>query len=941
MSFLKKILKRIEKSSKSVGFNLKKHVNKKLAWMEEEDLGAGLTPLQQFDTPAKVTPPAAPIDPSINIAMEKYINQNANAEQLAPMPPEWISDIGLRMNFQNLAQNILGNMSEAFVSRALQATEVMQEEPPQEAQPAQEETWQSLGDFDIDLVETFFSSPNIQQTIQSISNSIMKSGYRQGIDADTAEEIVLESAKIALGQPGVKQRGGGSRRDQRFNYFLFNPQKMPPNVAQALNAQGQPSNTDESIAFLKENFGEELIQALYEQVANEDPSIKQWVLKSSGNVGSVIEKSLGTSLTGGEDRGTNIQDSDIGEMHKNRVQQRETDIRLIDSQKDQITKAALSFSRLYIQDIIYGMKDILSGAVESAYAQYPENADKIERMQVFNKQLLDQYLKLSMVMPEIDAKGNAVFKNNEGQFTIPQEELVNLFKGQIDRPAAEIANEIIEDRKREEVGFDIGKWFKEGIAGKKGRSVLEHRSLQNSYKNAFDIKTAILEAYKSGKVDIKSIASNPGQFFTGTEGQVVRDAQGKIVRDEQGQPERVGGMDSKDMVYALNKLSNADGEMSEGDRAVRRERFVKRTVTEAADLANPKNNFNLYKKFIDKDFKGKTSDESKAVNSMRPNAQWDVRYLMNGLNAEKNNKEKNKFSDVFQAFFGALNPHKKVRQEFPDIYKNIMGKNDEEFQEDTSMLNSVDRNEFLQLEKLRNHFQESLDIKNKTIESEENKAKKLAARHHAKIGKEYEKHLSMLKSQGMPPISLGDFVGVPDWNGEDILSKDQYAGIVQNRGLNIGKIIETLWRVPGKDYKQKKLVPPMTKIEEMGGTDINLYRDKAGKLKEKPRREWLDPQNPEYVAANIRQQGIPFIQNKLQEVETQLAEFKNIHKMSESKYRILSALCKNYHLKMASIERLQNSYQGNKFASVVVDLDVLTCEIEKKFGEDFDSIFRM
>ena len=93
--------------------------------------------------------------------------------------------------------------------------------------------------------------------------------------------------------------------------------------------------------------------------------------------------------------------------------------------------------------------------------------------------------------------------------------------------------------------------------------------------------------------------------------------------------------------------------------------------------------------------------------------------------------------------------------------------------------------------------------------------------------------------------------------------------------------------------------------------------------------------------ADIRWQSVKSIQNRLDRVNKELQEFKDKYKINEPKMQALSSLCENYHLKIASIERLQNSYQGNKFASVVVDLDVLTCEIEKKFAEDFDSIFRM
>lgn len=934
MSFLKKILKRVEKSSKNKAFNLKK-----FAWMEQEELGTGLTPLQQFDAPASPAPTEQVIDPSVSMAMEKYIDQNANAEQLNPMPPEWISDMNLRMNFQNVAQNMLGNMSEAFVSRALQATEIMQETPPQGEQPAQEETWQSqMGDFDIDLVESFFSSPNIEQTIRYISSSIMKSGYRQGIDNDTAEEIALEAVKIALGKPGEKQRGG-TRRDQRFNYFLSNPDKMPPDVAQAYRTQAQSMGPDEAIAFLKDNFGEQLMQSMLKQVIGGDPSIKQWVLKNSGNVGSVVEKSLGTSLTGGEERGTNIQDSDIEEMHRNRIQQREEDFRLIDSQKDMISKAALSFSRLYIVDIVRGMKKALSSAVERSYNQYPKFADKIERMQIYNNKLLDQYEQIAMQMPTIDADGGATFtlpsydasgkiipRTVQGQFSIPQKDLIDMFGGKLEGSAEDISNDIINQRRRGEVDFDIGDWFRQGAEGQKGKSILPYREVQDSYTDAYNVKKQILDSYQVK--DALSMANDPLSIFKGIQGRVLKDESGKVVREQDGQPKVEGGMTSQQMVETLDKLSNIDRNTPKTERQSRRERFINRTINESHDSKNSLDNYRRIS-----EMKWQPGDESK--NSLRPNAQWDVKYLMEGLNAEKNDTDKNKFSDVFQAFIGALNPHKKIRQgEMGQYYKNLMGKNDEEFREDTSMLNGKEREEFTVLEKIKNNLQENLNVKEQSLATTRKKADVKAKAYHNKIQKAYEKHLKMLKTQGMPPIELGDYVGVPNWDGESVLTPEDYTRIVQDRGIKIGKIIDTLWGSDDKTYTRQTM-PPLRKIEQLTNKPVLYLTDPITK------KTRLNPKTNKPMPANIRQQGYNYIKSELDKVEADIEKFKQTHNMTQSQYNMASALCKQYLTKMASIERLQNSCQGIKLASIVVDLDILTCDIEEKFNKDFDNIFRM
>lgn len=894
MSFLKKILKRINKSSINKSFNLKKYANKKIAYLEEEELGAGLTSLEQFEAPAMS--PEVEIDEQTSTSMRRYIDQNANVQQMAPMPADWINDINLRMHFQNLAQQVMGNMSEAFVSRALQSTEVSQEAPP-----SMGEDWQSvMADFDVDLVESFFSSPNVSSILQSVSNSIKQSGYKQGVDDDTAREIAQEAVMIALGKPGQKQRGG-TRRDQRFNYFLSNPDKMPPHIAQDFRSNSS-GGTDESIAYLRDNYGQELIQALSEQITNEDPSVKQWVLKNSGNVGNVIEESLGESLTGGDERGTNIQDTDIAKSNLERIQQRDQDIRLTEDQRKAVQdKATAIFANKYLGDVVKDMGDALSQSIESSYNKFDEKKEYgVERMNMFTRMLVDQYQDLLTSQGQIDANGDMVFSNDDGRIIVPSDTIKDIFAGNMNVSDEELYKVIEQQRKEGMPNFDIIDWFK-----RQGKSVLTHSSLQKEYKKEFALKTRIKNLVKQG-YDEQAILAYALQKSDG------------------------GEYTNQELKNTLDRSSNAIGATDSDEYNRRLARYIRMAANPLGDKYYEQ--LGMYSGQSMKKEQGEGYQEAKK--SMKPFAQHDVRYLMEGLQDAKQDESKNYPSDVFKAFMGSLNPHKKVRQDyFPEIYKNLIGKNDEEYHEDISMLNESQRDEFLKLEKIKNHYQNSLQMKENVIQKEQTKADKKVTSYHNKIKKAYEQHLDRLKKQGFPPISLGDFIGVPEWDGESLLSKEDYIRMVTDRSINIGKAIDVLWGEEGKIYNYK-VMPPLQKIELLRNRETQKAKDPdTGQL--------ILGKDGQPLDANIRLQSVAYIQDKLSQIEAQLEEFKNVHNMTPSQYNMASALCKDYFRKMASIENLSNIYQGMKMASVAVDLDIMVSQIEKKFKKDFDNILGM
>lgn len=890
MSFLKKILKKVNNSNTNKGFNLKKYARNKLAWMEEEELGAGLTPLEQFETP--VMPTEGQVPPEVSMAMEKYIDQNANVPQISPMPSEWIEDISLRINFQTLAGNMLGNMADSFVANAFEATNIAKEAPT--AQPPQEEqaeTWQSLGDFDVDLVQAFLGSPNIERTLGSIASSIMQSGYRRGIDRDTAEEVALEAVRVALGPPESKMKGG-VRRDQRFNYFLTNSDKMPVDVAQDFYAKTTGAKTDDAIAFLKDNYGDILMQALHEQVMNDDPSVKQWVLKNSGNVGKeVIDKPLGTSLTGGEERGTHLQDTDIAKLQEERVIQQGQDVRLTEDQKQLLqTQATELFAQRYLGGITKDMESVLSQAIENSYNKFGgKKAYSVERMNMFNRMLIDQYRDLLNSKGQIDAQGDMVFANDDGRVIVPSATVEDIFAGKIEEKPEKLYEEIAKLRKEGNPKFDVMDWFK-----RQGQSILTHSALQKEYKKELDLKNRIRDLAKRGH----SEASIANIALTSAGGQ--------------------GDASTQELVEALNRSSNVVEGLEPEERARRIQRYIHMALDPIGDEYLKQ--LGIYAGFK---MKGKDRDLG-AKKSMKPFAQHDSRYLMEGLQDVKQDQSKKYPSDIFQAFMGSLNPHKKVRQDyFPQIYKDLIGSNDEEYQEDTSMLNEPQRNEFLKLEKAKKNYEDSLARKENTINAEKSKAEKKAVSHHNRIQREYDKYLKTLKSQGLNPITLGEYVGVPNWNGKEILSHEDYIRLVKDRGLRIGKLVDALWGAPGKEYPYKTM-PHMKKIEDLENAPVR-YVPHAKKGQ---------------VPARIDNQSASYIREQLDAINATIDQFKADNNMTESQYNMASSVCQGYLKKMARIDSLQSRYQQMKMASAMLDLDILVIGIEKKFIEDFDNIFK-
>jgi hypothetical protein len=911
MSFLKKILGRVYKNS-GQGFNLKNQMMKKAVVAEETGyLPDTLTPLEDFDETGQMQPKQ--VDPSYSVAMERYIDQNVNESQLPPIPSEWVDDINLRMHFQNIAQQRIGNMSESFVSRAFQATMMAKEAPvsPQQQAPQQQSPQQQGDDYvdiDTDLVTKFLDTPHALSVLDSISTSILQSGYSQVNNKDTADARAWQSVAFALGPPIAKKRGEGIRRDQRFNYFLFNPDKMPVDISrdyQQFLVANPEIKTDQAIEYLKSNFGDKLITALNEDINNNDPSIKQWILKQEGHVAKdETDEQIGVSLTGGGDDADayNLQEEDIGSMNLNRVEQREKDVREISDEKNSLTRSVKAFAKLYIQDVVRDMKEVLSKAVESSYNKYPgKESYNIERMNLFNKKLLDQYLEIFNSDPVIDPKTGAVSfrkyqqdpKNPNKQIytariDIPQEDIISIFKGNIEKDVTDLYRDIKDQRKEGKADFDILNWFKKS----QDKGILPHTALQDSYKKAYIIKSIIRNALKKNTID--GIASNPEHIFTGSK-----------------------EMGSEEMLKMLYQLSNSDEQgISKEERKRRVARYIDMTEK---DAQNPKGgNYEMYKTFADMKRQNLEpgSEESKEMaNSMKPYAQYDSMYLMEGLNDAKQNQSDPYHSDVFKAFLGALNPHKRVRTgKLSNIYNSLMGKG-EEYKEDVSMLSKKEAIQYRNLKLSKMRYESTLQDKEKAIETQHVKIKKVTDKYHARISKALISANKKRKIQGLRDMSMGEYVGKPEWDGKSPLHYEDYirAGINKAKDSLWGKDEATHWRDFG----------PMRQIETIKNREPQPTYNEAGDRIEPP----------------IRSQNVQFIKNKIQEANLALDEFRKTHKITDIQDRMAEALCKTYLVKIASIKETVSRYSNMKIAFNVSIFNNMVQDIHNNFELEFNKIF--
>lgn len=873
MSFLKRILRKINKSSESKGFNLKK-----FNALTKEELPENLTALDEFQpTPTAAPQIEGPVRPNVNEddIMRAYISQNYGAFPMSPMDDSWVESSLTHSKFIAIANEVLGPNAEAFISQALQSTEISKETPT-----TIEGDWQSLGGFSSDLVASYSGSSNYQENLNQVANSIKGSSFFPQVQDDSTSQLIAhEAVKVALASP--EQRGKPGAFDQRFNFFLSSSgfKYLDPQVADAvIEIEGTPNKLN----FLKENYGDILIEKMNELAELGDRDITAWVLKSTGKLDKgTVQQIVDQSLTGGDEgsRGTDIQDMDIEKMNRSRVEQREQDFEYVKSQTDEVSRAAAAFMKEYIGNIKSDMKEAVAMSLEDAYNIYgPQKGDSsIERISIYLKQLLGQYDKIfndNTIIPRPDSEGNVIFSNQGGSITIPKEYLSNVFQGDISKPAEQLYKDIQAYSESGGGGADILEWFK-----KNDKGIVTYESLSKAYEEVYDLKKNILS-------------------------QLSRNQSPDIII------EALGG--DRDI---LDKYANVVNGIGTDEIRKRRHRFIERTrqqsqVSDEASVNHLKNmqEIALEKKRQDK--KGIGSKEESIRNtgkyrSLRANVQWDIDKLMAPLariqETQKNSFEEPFKADVFKALIGALNPHVKVREgNNKKYYNKLIGI---ESQDDIK-IEGVDSRIISQLEKMTNSYNGILRakaMKQKALDKLEDTYKKQYQSYNNKIINKLDAENKKRQKTKTPSILPEEYVGMEGWTGDTPLPPNVYARLAFEKKVGIGKAEEVLTKVLGKMELIKNREP------------------KKGGLK-----------------TDIRDFGLNAVSERLEVAKKELDEFKRQNGLTGSQVSLAMSAYNRYMEKISAIQNIQKRAITIKMSSRTI----LYNEVEKNIKKEYEDTLR-
>jgi len=919
MSFLKKIAKKINQSCGFNGFNLKKYTIKKA---EERWSPDTLDSLESFNENRTVERnqiedlEKARLAALIERQMRGYISQNANTPNPDPLPEEW-RDVDMMYDFQNIAMQMLGRGADSFITKVIQQTQVAdplkRDIPVTDVDPvpipAKEKTLAPTPKSQdaLGLAGKFHETPNKDKILGDIITGIMR--LRNINDPIMAKNIANRAIDFALGSPEKQERyktlpSGEKialdRKDQRINFFLNNPSKLPPKIKEDLDAFttniSMNAQTDEeldnptennikkmSMDFLKSNptYEKELLKELERLIEIEDPAVATHVLKQQGQ-------------TSKEDTNEDISKNDLKRKEQIAVSDYAKGVKL-----NEVEKAASAYARYYLSNVVQDMKESVALAIEEAYKNTNIPRGQIERSTHYSKRLLSQFDNLfNDNNVSIDqGTGGVEFKNDEGKVVIPIDYLQEAFREDLNvepdmtRSPEDLYNTIMEYREKGKKEQDIAKWF-----GNSNRGTVTFKGIGDGYAELYSLKESILKKLEEGFLP-ETLASNPSHL---------------------------GG--SQIQGY-LDKYSNVFGNISENEKEERRKRFIEWT-SDQIKIPGERNYLDAYKeafdivnalktlssqKDLDKDSLLKYNNLIKKYREIarkwKANAQLDIGVLVPSLinvrDNAKNREGEGLHMDTFRGFMSAANPHKNVRK--TDAYKYLMNTGQDQKDERVESLPDKTRTEY---NKLINNI-ETLKNQRRIVQDKYNAAKE-----------NYDKRIEMANKQianGLDKknISLpeGGKMGISEYTGID---KDRYSG---NESLTIPEY---------EQISRRRGVPTVKVIQKMKDFAEQMNTLKNRKTVAQPVQKGKLGRLP------VKGDGLNSYEVRIQQAEDELKEFEDKLGWNRETSSLAKTLYYNYFKKVSSLQLMKDRYSNLKVASDISIVDALIEKVEREYQISFN-----
>jgi len=446
MNIIDKILKNIKKISKKNVFNLSKKADVLDDIIEQEEQGGGvgvLSPQEQADINKK------------NELMA-YVTRNIGNANPEPLDVDIYNDPQSIEYIKNLALNNYGyNVAQDFINRVLNVSQNIYQDLTQEetTSPEIKPSENDMSDLDIKYLNDIYMTGKADQLKGFVAKRLREKGTPEEIESNIYE-IVLKGSQYALGE-----QPENARVDQRFNFFVRNPDKIPSDIKeilkmyfeqQGINAEGDLIDKEiaqrsrgggkehvEIINLLKndDNLRNRLLLEISKLIDQNDESINNWVLKGVHKV--LMEEKKKKEFT-------NILEETTEEGRTNAIEEtgqqkrieQATDIETPEEKQQQkmlFDKLGKQFTNEYLSNVVEEVKnlsDTVSNNLKLSGNEAKQNqAERLEFYINFSANQIKQLFSEQSTGKNSPVFDGRRFKNKDGSIDIPENIMQKLFKG--------------------------------------------------------------------------------------------------------------------------------------------------------------------------------------------------------------------------------------------------------------------------------------------------------------------------------------------------------------------------------------------------------------------------------------------------------------------------------------------------------------------------------
>ncbi|MFW6025653.1 MAG: hypothetical protein ACOCRX_04860 [Candidatus Woesearchaeota archaeon] len=448
----------------------------------------------------------------------QYLKENIGSNNPDPLSPAIWQDDRAWLFFQNIVNNQLGTNADAFINNVVINTKAVLGEQSSEYDKQEYQEYlqqqQQGGIEGQDIVEKYYISGAMNDIVEYLTQ-------KRGLDENDANYIAYDAAAYNLGTPK------GNSLDQRFNFFLNNPDYIPDSVFQSLGNEllqrfdiknkrdfinyattyRKPTTEQrELIDFLKNNVGDKLLGILYDSVT--DPEVKDW---ASRNINWVV-------LSKKDPRDFSLEHNMREEGNQSEKEDFVTDERKVkgtESFEEEDTDRIISiFAEEYLGKKINEMKKIKDDVVNNMYQGDSKNQNIAEKLDIYidaiEKQVNELFSLNADQANKRTIRNTRRYKNAIGSLGIPRNIIQDVVKhivkqsGNLNKSISNLTDDEIKNMIKD---YNISKedlisWMPEW------KNVITTSSIIEKYNRAGEIKNKIKELQKRGYNDGKSIINN-------------------------------------------------------------------------------------------------------------------------------------------------------------------------------------------------------------------------------------------------------------------------------------------------------------------------------------------------------------------------------------------------------------------------------------------------